>query len=105
LILNPKQLKPTMGSRKTELLKDSAYKTIGTLVKRFEEQLSSYIKPTYKEAQTREDFINPFFKALGWDVDNSQLEAAEAYREVMYEDSDLDPYKLDKLAIRIETCC
>jgi hypothetical protein len=32
------------------------------------------------------DFINPFFKALGWDVDNSQLEAAEAYREVMYED-------------------
>jgi type I restriction-modification system DNA methylase subunit len=75
-----------MGSRKTGVLKDSAYKAIGTLVNRFEEQFRSYIKPTYKEAQTREDFINPFFKALGWDVDNSQLEAAEAYREVMYED-------------------
>ena len=34
---------------------------------------------------TRRDFIDPFFKALGWDIDNEEG-YAEAYREVIHED-------------------
>lgn len=59
--------------------------TIEGLVNRVEEQYESYKNSSYNEAQTRLDFINPFFKALGWDVDN-KAGNAEAYREVIYED-------------------
>jgi hypothetical protein len=52
--------------------KEEAYLQIATLVERFSEQLTSYKKSDYNETQTRLEFINPFFKALGWDVDNSQ---------------------------------
>ena len=74
-----------MATRKTELNKDSAYRSIGGLVKRFEEQFRSYKRTEYNETLARQDFINPFFKSLGWDVDNSNGNA-EAYREVMHED-------------------
>ena len=30
----------------------------------------SYISPRYNETQLRREFVDPFFKALGWDVDN-----------------------------------
>ena len=65
--------------------KEEAYNQISSLVERFTEQLPSYKKSDYNETQTRLDFINPFFKALGWDVDNSQGNA-QAYREVIHED-------------------
>ena len=66
-------------------MKEQAYKDISDLVKRFEEQYASYKSGDYNETATRRDFIDPFFKALGWDIDNSQG-AAEAYREVIHED-------------------
>ena len=56
------------------------------LVNRFREQYDSYSSPSYNEAQLRQEFVNPFFKALGWDVDNEQGHA-EAYKEVIHEDS------------------
>ncbi|MEO7046738.1 MAG: TaqI-like C-terminal specificity domain-containing protein [Ferruginibacter sp.] len=65
--------------------KENAYKVISDLVDRFEDQAESYNKTDYNETMTRRDFIDPFFKALGWDVDNSQGNA-EAYREVIHED-------------------
>ena len=65
--------------------KEEAYSKIAELVERFSFQIDSYKKSDYNEAQTRQDFINPFFKALGWDIDNSQGNA-EAYREVIHED-------------------
>lgn len=65
--------------------KDAAYTIIKDLVNRFEEQIVSYKKNDYNETLARRDFIDPFFKALGWDVDNSQG-YAEAYREVIHED-------------------
>jgi len=64
--------------------KDSAYKKISELVERFSEQFYSYKRVDYDETQTRRDFIAPFFKALGWDIDNEGN--AEAYREVIHED-------------------
>jgi len=65
--------------------KDEAFKIVKDLVERFEEQKDSYKSGEYNETLTRRDFIDPFFKALGWDVDNSQG-YAEAYREVIHED-------------------
>ncbi len=56
------------------------------LVNRFGEQSESYRSPTYNETQLRREFIDPFFKALGWDVDNRQG-YAEAYKDVIHEDS------------------
>lgn len=67
------------------ITKEQAYKKIEDLVIRFEEQFSSYKKSDYNETLTRRDFIDPFFKALGWDIDNEQG-YAEAYREVIHED-------------------
>ncbi|MDD3665370.1 MAG: N-6 DNA methylase [Bacteroidales bacterium] len=65
--------------------KEEAYKIIQQLVTRFGEQIDSYKSGEYNETLTRRDFIDPMFKALGWDVDNSQG-YAEAYREVIHED-------------------
>lgn len=65
--------------------KEIALQKITQLVQRFDEQAESYLKGDYNEAKTRQDFINPFFKALGWDIDNEN-DYAEAYREVVYED-------------------
>jgi len=65
--------------------KEAAYKKISELVERFEEQFDSYKNANYNETLTRRDFIDPFFKALGWDIDNEQG-YAEAYREVIHED-------------------
>ncbi|MFY7964941.1 MAG: Eco57I restriction-modification methylase domain-containing protein [Chitinophagaceae bacterium] len=67
------------------MTKEAAYNKIEELVTRFTEQITSYKKSDYNETQTRRDFIDPFFKALGWDVDNQQG-YAEAYREVIHED-------------------
>jgi len=65
--------------------KETAYKKISELVERFDEQYDSYKKAEYNETLTRRDFIDPFFKALGWDVDNENG-YAESYREVIHED-------------------
>ena len=63
----------------------TARQRIIELVSRFGEQSVSYKQSSYNETQTRRDFIDPFFKALGWDIDNEQG-YAEAYREVIHED-------------------
>jgi len=65
--------------------KEEAYNKISALVKRFDEQKEFYRRQDYNETLTRIDFINPFFKALGWDTDNEQG-FAESYREVIHED-------------------
>jgi len=67
------------------ITKEQAYKTLKKLVERFDDHIDTYKKGFYNETQTRVDYINPFFKALGWDIDNEQG-LAEAYREVIHED-------------------
>ena len=65
--------------------KESAYQKISQLVNHFDEQIDTYKKGDYNEAKTRIDFIDPFFEALGWDINNKNY-YAESYREVIYED-------------------
>ncbi|MDO8586336.1 MAG: N-6 DNA methylase [Armatimonadota bacterium] len=58
------------------------------LVDRFERNKESYTSPssTYNETQVRREFIDPLFRLLGWDVDNTQG-YAEAYKDVIHEDA------------------
>jgi hypothetical protein len=54
------------------------------LVDRFQEHRADYESSSYLEARVRVDFINPFFAALGWDVDN-RLNRSESSRDVVTE--------------------
>jgi type I restriction-modification system DNA methylase subunit len=65
--------------------RETAWHKISNLVDRFSEQIGSYKLSDYNETLTRRDFIDPFFKSLGWDIDNEEG-YAEAYREVIHED-------------------
>lgn len=59
---------------------------IKNLVGRFQDHLPSYSTLSYNETQLRQEFLNPFFESLGWDVSNKQGHA-EAYKEVIHEDA------------------
>jgi len=45
---------------------------IKKIIKRLENKIDTYKQSDYNETQTRIEFINPFFTALGWDVENKQ---------------------------------
>ena len=45
---------------------------VENLVRRFESDRAHYLSKSYSEAQARVDFVTPFFKALGWDVENKE---------------------------------
>jgi predicted type IV restriction endonuclease len=56
------------------------------LIERFERNRDDYHSPNYNEARLRLEFLDPFFEALGWDIQNKQGNA-EAYKDVITEDS------------------
>jgi restriction-modification enzyme MmeI-like protein/type I restriction and modification enzyme subunit R-like protein len=56
------------------------------LVERFERNIEAYTAPAYNETQVRREFLDPFFEALGWDVNNT-AGYAEAYKDVIHEDA------------------
>ncbi len=56
------------------------------LIERFDRNRESYLSGQYNETQLRREFLDPFFSALGWDVDNKQG-YAEAYKDVIHEDA------------------
>jgi len=45
---------------------------IHELVTKYQEGRSEYEKDSYNETSTREDFISPMLRALGWDVENRE---------------------------------
>ncbi len=65
---------------------DQSKNEVARLVKHFLANRAAYLSPSYKEAHARQEFIDPLFSALNWDVQNRQL-AAPDYREVIVEDS------------------
>jgi len=48
------------------------------LVEKFERDQGRFHQPDYNEAQLRQEFVNPFFAALGWDVGDSKQVLHEA---------------------------
>jgi type I restriction-modification system DNA methylase subunit len=62
----------------------TAPQVIIELVERFEQNKADYRAGKYNETQLRREFLDPFFKVLGWDVDNEKS-YAEAYKDVIHE--------------------
>lgn len=61
---------------------DSVLKLVDT----FSTHRDHYRSPGYNETELRREFLDPFFKALGWDIDNEQG-YADAYKDVIHEDA------------------
>lgn len=59
---------------------------IAKLVAHFEFHFDSFKGSSYNETRARIEFIDPFFKELGWDIENTQG-FAEAYKDVIHEDA------------------
>lgn len=72
---NPTKMTPGDGPQ--ELL---------NLIQRFRRNADEYRSSSYNEAQLRQEFLNPLFKLLGWDMDNKEG-ASERYKQVIHEDS------------------
>jgi hypothetical protein len=53
-----------MGTRAPDAVK--------RLVDHYDQNRKVFLSPDYKEEQLRLEFLNPFFTALGWDMDNKQ---------------------------------
>ena len=45
---------------------------IHQLVARFTDNREAYRSGKYNEAQLRQEFLDPFFEALGWDIYNKR---------------------------------
>jgi type I restriction-modification system DNA methylase subunit len=56
------------------------------LCETFADHRDHYRSGNYNEAQLRKEFLDPFFAALGWDMDNNQGLAPQ-YRDVIHEDA------------------
>jgi len=57
---------------------------VDSLVELFEFNENVYKSKDFLETQNRIQFIDPFFKALGWDM-NNEAGNAEQYKEVVHE--------------------
>jgi predicted type IV restriction endonuclease len=57
----------------------TAPQEIAALVEHFSRNRETYQSGKYNETQLRREFIDPFFRALGWDMDNTAGHA-EAYK-------------------------
>jgi type I restriction-modification system DNA methylase subunit len=72
---------------------------ISELVDRFQQKEAEYRSTTYNEEQTKSEFIDHFFEALGWDIDNTK-NAPESYREVIRQYS----FKIDDVRKAPDYC-
>lgn len=66
--------------------KEISLKQISELVSQFENAKDSYLKATYNETQLRNDFLDPFLKSFGWDVQNEKA-STQFLRDVVQEES------------------
>ncbi|HOW96739.1 MAG TPA: TaqI-like C-terminal specificity domain-containing protein [Kiritimatiellia bacterium] len=57
---------------------------LNRLVAAFEQGFQAFTAPDYSEARVREDFLNPLFRALGWDLANRRG-LVQSQREVEIE--------------------
>lgn len=64
----------------------AAPEEVRNLIARFKENRDAYRSPQYNETQVRIEFIDPLFRALGWDVSNV-AGVAEQFKDVVHEDT------------------
>ncbi len=63
---------------------DGDIQKLAEYVTLYETQYKDFRRPSYNETEVRVDFVNPFFKLLGWDVDN-EAGLPQHLREVTHE--------------------
>ena len=51
------------------------------LIDRFDQDRKVFLSGDYKEEQLRAEFLNPFFTALGWDMDGRR-DGEPSFRQV-----------------------
>jgi hypothetical protein len=51
---------------------EQSFESVRQLVNDFAAQEAAYLSPQYQESQVRQDFIDKFFTALGWDVTHTR---------------------------------
>ena len=61
-----------MAPSKSEATFDQFQGELARLVDRFDRQFPEFTSPDYNEATLRADLLDPFFRALGWDVGNTK---------------------------------
>ena len=54
------------------------------LVEHFDRNISDLRSSLYNETELRREFLDPFFEALGWDV-NNRAHYSETYKDVVHE--------------------
>ena len=62
----------------------NAPNAVAQLVDRFDRDRRVFLSPDHKEEQLRAEFLNPFFTALGWEMDNKQG-LSETFKQVINE--------------------
>ncbi len=70
------------------------------LIERFEQNREAYHSDPYNETQLRREFVDPFFEALGWDVDNKQGYAeakTDQEKIVLQRQIDSNDHQIDQL--------
>ena len=76
--------------------KEECHKQLVSLTAAFQKQYGDFKKKAYSEAQLRIDFLNPFLKSFGWDVDNEE-QKTQFLRDVIQEESiDVEEEQLTK---------
>ncbi len=68
---------------------DKGREFISSLIESFEKNHSDYLNESYNETQLRNDFLNPFLRALGWDIEN-RAQKTHYLRDVIQEYGLLD---------------
>ncbi|MCL5020362.1 MAG: type I restriction enzyme HsdR N-terminal domain-containing protein, partial [Bacteroidetes bacterium] len=58
---------------------EHAYESVRKLVEDFKSHERDYLSPIYQESQVRQDFIDKFFTALGWDVTHERQKNPHEY--------------------------
>jgi len=61
-----------MATPQSEATFEQFQTELARLVDRFDRQFPEFTSPDYNEATLRADFLDPFFRALGWDVGNTK---------------------------------
>ncbi|MDP4230118.1 MAG: N-6 DNA methylase [Bacteroidota bacterium] len=63
-----KDITAVVAPNKAMTLFETAFEKVSVLVNEFAANEEHYLSPKYQEAEVREDFLNKFWIALGWDV-------------------------------------
>ncbi len=66
--------------------KEEAFKQLEALIHAYYNGRTSFLQPGYKETPLRNDFVDPFLKCFGWDVDNEELKT-QFQRDVLQEET------------------